>query len=260
MSDPTPPDYDACFAAYENGASATVQLTDGEHTFTVQCADDENQNPMPFCSGLMTINEEFSQFCHSYCAKNPQLCQAGKEQYCRDNDGNEDCRCFKPDGKVFGGPENTIRFDDIKQYVANNDFNFDPRCVWPACVQVTKGAVHPYTLWDDSLTGACPTLNLTCSVSGITVSLNQVTANSINIIDQQCGNPRAPGAGTTTTSVSTLEQMVTAMGPAGMGVAVVAIILVVALAVWLVVMHIRDENDNRKVQKMLREAGASTKL
>ena len=64
----------------------------------------------------------------------------------------------------------------------NPGLNFDARCLFPACSSVLASSV----IQDPTL--VCPPAQVTCSVSDVKVTLDDVRAKSINVITQHCGS------------------------------------------------------------------------
>ena len=183
---------DACFQSFPNNTIITYNGGDSE-ILTCKAAISGATAPAA-CSGL-TSDSSLGRHCQSVCAfssgnygTNIAACYVGTEGYCRANPDNYDCTCLQAAGKSWPTTNSTpVSYDQLEGYVAQNPgLNFDARCLFPACSSVLASAV----VQDPSL--ICPPAQVTCKVSNVNVTLDDVRAKSINVITQNCGSSAAP--------------------------------------------------------------------
>ena len=177
---------DACFQEFTDGTP--ILMNDNTHAETLRCtAPVPGTNPPSHCSG-MTSDSSLGVACRKACAfvggnftSNAAACFAGAESYCSANAANMDCSCLQPSGKIWQTSSRSISYNDVSGYVAQNStLDFDPRCMFPAC----NGALSASVIQDPTL--YCPPVQITCSITGFRGDLDDVRANSINVIRQNC--------------------------------------------------------------------------
>lgn len=184
----------ACFASYASGTDITFTDTATSASAaapvaeTLKCTALGSEETPANCSGL-TAQGAFGQACRSMCSlsatSNDRIaaCYAGAVAYCDAHAANDDCRCLHPSStssvQTDSGP---MTYGDLEAFVNNNQtLNTDPRCLFPACSTAAAQAVL------QDITLDCPPATLSCTVSGVSVTMKDVRANSINVITQNCG-------------------------------------------------------------------------
>jgi len=70
----------------------------------------------------------------------------------------------------------TLEYNDLATFASNQDFGFDPRCIYHACSS-SRGAT---ILQDYELQQKCPNNPVFCSVSNVTITIDDLQAGNIN--------------------------------------------------------------------------------
>ncbi len=246
---PTP--CDACFQSFAHNTS--VAFNGGEEEVLTCKAGTESTTPPAACSGL-TSDSSLGRHCQSVCAfsagnygSNLAACYAGTEAYCKTNPDNYDCSCLQAAGKSWPTADSApVSYDQLEGYVAQNPgLNFDARCLFPACSSAIAAAV----IQDPTL--VCPPAKITCKVSNVDVTLDNVRAKSINVITQSCG---ASSSLSKQSDTSTLLGMTSRQATA-LFVMVGLMLLVILAAVFL---GFRARSATRKTKAALDRTAAES--
>ena len=205
-----------CFAEYANGDTLVFTDTFGstpqENEMTVVCPNDAGgSNPYPSCSGFVQENA-FGKACRTACASGSAFqstCITDARSYCADNPLNWDCACLapQPSDVVYYGQDGREEqtFSQIKTFLGTKPTlaGLDPRCVWTPCGTSFQNQMIPFWGLD------CPTYNVYCSISNVNVSLKDIQAGSVSLIQQNCGTATSQKTGKPSSflglSKSTLE-------------------------------------------------------
>lgn len=179
-----------CFEQYTHGCPSTWSAG-APGMQTVTCLNDERGVPMPYCAGL-TRADGFGQYCRSACQSSlgSATCKAQSQTYCNKYPGNLDCRCQQPSGTSYGEQGNDVHYNNLVSFVNENTISAPPRCLYGACSSNLMNMVFP-----PPQTRQCPKTSVYCAVSDTTVTIQNVQAQNIDIIQQNCGASTAGGGG-----------------------------------------------------------------
>lgn len=177
----------ACFEPWESKTGEvdgdTVTLA-GVYSEAAVCPVTDKGVIAAHCSG-MTLVGEFGDDCRAACARNQGSCTASAKAYCAasGNKSNYDCTCLEPAGRTWGTGDSAVSYDSQAAFIKNQGLSIPGSCVWPACAPAYTQVI----LQDPATAAACPDASLVCSVSGLTVSLHDIQASNIQLVDQNCG-------------------------------------------------------------------------
>lgn len=227
----------ACFAEYKNG-NASVEGG------TVLCGKDGVGGLAHYCSG-MTRQDTVGISCRSMCkasTENETQCQDAAQSYCNTHMGNPECACLQPqaglaDGVTWGEGENAMSYAEFKTFVANNPgiSSVEALCFWPPCSSSVKTSVFQNPQLEAP--NVCPNSNtVSCVIKNVNVSVSNVKANNISIVQQKCGSFSSSSTSNSKTTVikPDLFQSLTLLDKLAIGggilllLAVIIVIIVVA--------------------------------
>lgn len=255
----------ACFSGYTNGDTQSVTLDGTTSVITIECGNTEAGVTMPYCSGY-SRNDQLGNFCRTQCAQ-PSMtdsCNSAAQAYCNEYPGNQDCRCLHPKNTSYITGLTTVKYNDLVSYVSQNPLNVDPRCLYPAC---NPGSY--YVLYDPSLSTVCPSATVYCTVSNVSVTLQDIVANNINVISQNCSSSSVAGSatkqGTHASGSSGLQIPATVKYYVCVGI-VLFLLLVIIVVMWLVLRNKQSQvkrlaieiQRNRGIELVSRSSAASS--
>ena len=169
---------DACFAQWTAG-SGTISLP-GVYNEPVVCGPTDVTGVLASsCSGATLVGSLGSD-CRAACKYNAQVCASAFRKRCTPGEHGAqsfDCSCLSPAGRSWGAET----YEEVTGFLTSNGMTFDPRCVWPACAPGRAS----YVLQDNAV--ACPSTTLKCAVGDYSITLQDVQASSVSLIEQQCG-------------------------------------------------------------------------
>jgi hypothetical protein len=215
---------DGCFQEFTDGDS------DGDDT--VKCGVDSFGAPIQTCSGL-TRSDAFGIACRRACSLTDHAaeCLTKSKAYCADHQGNVDCKCLFPDNTQVSLSAQTLAYNDLKAFAAKQDFGFDPRCIYHGCAS-SRGAT---IIQDYELNNSCPNNPVYCTVSNVTITIDDLQAGTLNPVAQNCGKTSGGGGSQAAqgggSNKSPLKSKVIPYAIAG-GTAVILIGFVVIVLVW----------------------------
>lgn len=175
---------DLCFTSLNVGTTATYrQSATGEEKTETWACNDTGGSSATACSG-MTANGEVGAACRTACSlgANKSTCYEQTFEYCALNKANPDCRCLQPAGTNFTTSTSGTQYTSLQAYVdQNSTVNTDPRCLYAACggASVASSIIQDATL-------DCPSVTMSCKVSGVQVTMDDVRAQNINVVTQNC--------------------------------------------------------------------------
>ena len=199
---------------------------------TINCGTDSFGVPIAECSGA-TRADAHGVACRRACSLTQYAadCLAKSKAYCADNQSNADCKCLFPKNTEVSLSAQTLAYNDLDSFAKAQDFGFDTRCIWHACSS-SRGAT---ILQDYELRQSCPNNPVFCSVSNVTITIDNLQAGNINPVAQNCGKTsgskgsQASQGGGPNKSPSLTKMLPYAIGGAA---AVIIIGFVVVLLAW----------------------------
>lgn len=174
-----------CFTSHNNGDSVTYKeaATGTEITETVACNPAGSLTVAPTACSFLTASNDLGNLCRNACGKatNGGSCYEGGYTYCQENPENSDCACLRPEGTSFTTASSSVTYTSLQAYVdQNTSINMDPRCLYAACGAGSASAI----IQDPTLD--CPSVPIHCTISGVDITLEDVKAQNINLISQNC--------------------------------------------------------------------------
>ena len=245
----------ACFIEYANSLPSVVE---GEQ---VICGPDGTGGTATMCSGG-SRQDTVGTLCRKMCSANSNnaaLCTEYAKRYCSSYGSNPDCSCLMPTStSSWGTGENAVTWTDVTRLMANNDLQgVKPRCLWPPCT--TKGVLPDSQL---KAPNVCPSAsNVTCVVSGNSISLSNVTANSLKLLTQKCGSGGASSSGSSSATKSNMHAAWSSwntltkvlVGAGGL----VALLIVVGVIALIVTIKHRTQTEMKLVTQIATQAATA---
>jgi len=255
---------DECFQQFTNGENGVV------------CALNlEGVSPASHCSGYTRTDsaggsgDTIGMLCRAACTisagKGHQICLDAGEKYCSAFSSNADCACLTPGTATVWrtpGTGNGMKWTELEQTMTNNVGleSTAPKCFWPACFAsaTASGYVIPSS---ESLQSphTCPSMaSIKCLIENVDVTLNDVTAKNISIMNQKCGATGLSGNQTSSLGekfddMSPEKQFLLVGGIALGGIVVLGIIVLILVTIY------KNHTDGTRFN-VLKKAADSTHL
>ena len=235
-----------CFQAFNDTHTDTIGVT-------VACGSDGNGGTASTCSGY-TRQDKVGAVCRSICDKpgNSGYCRERAETYYLPDAMNPDVACVRPNNfNVWGKAE----YSYIETFVAENPgLRMPTDCFWPPCFSENAGtATIPN--WGAK---ACPPVNMTCMVSGVTVVITNVQAQHLSVVDQHCVSGKGPvKTETSHTSLKSAFQRMSIEEKIGGAIGIAVVVLACAVAAAMTVVWYRSRGAESVLLRAARAISAA---
>ena len=244
---------EACFVEYAHNSPSVVPNE------VVVCGTDGIGGTAHHCAGMTRV-DTVGVKCRAMCAKSPNKarCQSSAASYCQQYMGNPECACLQPsvgeEGVTWGTGDNQMTYSEFETFVANNQelTAANKMCFWPPCAQTNKDEVFPRPSLEAP--NICPNpSSIKCLVKNISVSVSNVRANNVSVVNQNCGGSGIQGSSPANASKGFMTEVddmsLTQKILAGIGVLLALAMLIVPI----ILVYIRHKRTTATTQAQLRQ-------
>ena len=216
---------------------ACFQTVDKSYCFTYTGDLSNGSCPLILTNTRVPSQTQTAQTCQAWCASNSDVCYDAAREYCSGlNTPLGACSCLTPSLATQWKANGTVT--EYSDAVALSNLEIPAKCMWGACF---AGAPDPdgklpvvgpskNVLIERSTIQNCPKGNVVyCSVNQVSVTADDVRAQNLNLVKQQCsatgnGAESNPSSSSSNHKVS-LAIALSAVGAVLIGIFIMAIIL-----------------------------------